>query len=572
MNTTQENSPSAAAVARKKIVIIGGVAGGASCAARLRRLDEQAEIVVLERGPFVSFANCGLPYHVGGIIPQEESLVLANPETFWKKFHIRVQTGHEVVGIDRAQRIVRVIADGAEYEESYDALVLAPGATPLAPPIPGLNLPGVFTVRTIPDTRVIRQWLEERKATRAVIAGGGFIGLEMAENLQHRGLAVTLLEMAPQIMPPMDPEMVRPMEEHIQAQGIRLLLGDAVQKIEPMENGSLQVTSASGVKVEADLVISALGVRPEVRLAKEAGLELGTRGGIRTDEQMRTSDPHIWAVGDAVEVWDRVLEIPTLLALAGPANRQGRVAAESIVGRTTRFAGVQGTAICGMFGLAAGATGASEKALRRAGHDDFAVVHLHPKNHVGYYPGAETLHLKLIFRRSDGRILGAQAMGFADVARKIDTVAAMIPLGGTVYDLEQVELCYAPQYGAAKDALNFAGMIAVNYLRGDGPLQWWGAGQEAIPSEMFLLDVRDPQEFEAGHVPGAALIPLDQLRGRLEELPRDRTIGVYCSAGQRGYYAARVLAQAGFEVCNFSGGWQTYEALQPRGEKAADEA
>ena len=560
--TTQKKAPEKPS---RKILIVGGVAGGASCAARLRRLDERAEITIFERGPFVSFANCGLPYHIGDVIAEEESLVLANPEIFWTKFRIRVLTGHEVLSIDRAARSVSVkeLAVGRIFDESYDALVLAPGATALHPPIPGLSLPGVFTVRTIPDSRSIRQWLENRQARRAVVAGGGFIGLEMAENLHHRGLEVSLMEMAPQILPPMDPEMVRPLENLLRTKGIHLHLGEAVQRIDTLPDGTLQVTSGSGTIIGADIVISALGVRPEVHLAKNAALDLGTRGGIRTDEQMRTSDPHIWAVGDAVEVWDNVLKTPTLLALAGPANRQGRLAADSICGRPVRFRGAQGTAICGLFGMAAGATGASEKALQRAGWQDFAVVHLHPKNHVGYYPGAETIHCKLIFQKEDGRILGFQAVGTSDVARKIDTVAAMIPLGGTVYDLEEVELCYAPQYGAAKDALNFAGMIASNFLRGDAPLRPWDTPEKRNAENLFLLDVREEQEFAAGHVKGATWIPLDELRSRLEELPRTRPIGVYCAAGQRGYYATRLLTQEGFTVWNYSGGWQTHQALQP---------
>jgi NADPH-dependent 2,4-dienoyl-CoA reductase/sulfur reductase-like enzyme/rhodanese-related sulfurtransferase len=547
----------------RKVLIVGGVAGGASCAARLRRLDEQAAITIFERGEFVSFANCGLPYHVGDVIPNEDSLVLASPRLFLDRFRIDVRTGHEVVSIDRAAKsvLVRRRDTGEEFSEVYDYLVLSPGAVPLQPPIPGLDLPGVFTVRTIPDTRVIRGWIEAREAKRAVVAGGGFIGLEMAENLRHRGMEVTILELAPQVMPPMDPEMVRPLERHIEQHGIRLVLGDAVQSVERQSDGSLVVASKSGLRLGADLVISALGVRPEVTLAREAGLEIGGRGGIRVDEQMRTSDPAIFAVGDAVEVRDIVTGQEMLLALAGPANRQGRIAADVICGRKSRFRGVQGTAACGMFGMAAAATGASEKWLRRAGMEDFATVHLHPKNHVAYFPGAEMIHLKLVFRKSDGRILGAQAVGMSDVPRKIDTVAAMIQLGGTVYDLAEAELCYAPQYGAAKDALNFAGMIAVNLLQGDVQMADW-SGSEV--SEVYLLDVRDPAEFASGHVAGAVNIPLNEMRERVGEIPAGREIGVYCGVGQRGYYAARILEQHGRSVVNFSGGWLTYQDTTPR--------
>lgn len=540
-----------------KVVIVGGVAGGASCAARLRRLSETAEIVVLERGEYVSFANCGLPYRVGEVISEDSALVLANPQLFWDRFRIQVKTLHEAVKINRENRTVEVrnVATGEVSSEPYDFLVLSPGAQPLKPPIPGLDLPGVFTVRTIPDTRRIRKWIEDTKANRAVIAGGGFIGLEMAENLRHRGLEVAVLELAPQIMPPMDPEMVRPMERLLNEKGIRLVLGDGVSEVRT-EGGALSVVTKSGLALDADLVIAALGVRPEVTLAKDAGLEIGTRGGIVTDAQMRTLDPKIFAVGDAVEVLDVVTEQAMLLALAGPANRQGRIAADAICGREARFRGVQGTAGCEMFGMVAAMTGASEKALRRAGREDFEIVHLHPKNHVGYFPGAEAIHLKLIFRRSDGKILGAQACGKSDVPRKIDTISAMIQLGGTVFDLEEAELCYAPQFGAAKDAVNFAGMIAANLLRGDVAMKQWedlGAGTEII-----LIDVRDAWEVEKGRVPGAVSIPLNELRKRLEEIPKDRPVGVYCGVGQRGYYAARLLEQHGVDVFNFSGGWETY--------------
>lgn len=542
----------------RKVLIVGGVAGGASCAARLRRLDEQARIIVFERGEFVSFANCGLPYHVGDVIAEESSLVLANPEVFLERFRIEVRTRNEVLSIDRSARrvLVREVESGREYEESYDSLVLSPGAVPLQPPIPGLDLPGVFTVRTIPDTRVIRAWIESRSARKAVVAGGGFIGLEMAENLRHRGMEVSILELSPQIMPPMDAEMVRPLERHIEKHGIQLVLGDAVSSVEQSSDGSLVVVAKSGLRLEADLVISALGVRPEITLAKNAGLEIGERGGIRTDDQTRTSDPDIYAVGDAVEVRDIITGNQMLLALAGPANRQGRIAADVICGRDSRFRGVQGTAACGMFGMAAAATGASEKWLRRFGIEDFATVHLHPKNHVAYYPGAEMIHLKIVFRKSDGLILGAQAVGMEDVPRKIDTIAAMIQLGGTVYDLEEAELCYAPQYGAAKDALNFAGMIAANMLRGDVHMRDWSDG---FDDGILLVDVRDPHEFAAGHVKGSINLPLNEIRSKVAEIPQNRKIGVYCGVGQRGYYAARLLEQHGYDVVNFSGGWLTYQ-------------
>lgn len=555
----------------RAIVIVGGVAGGASCAARLRRLDESASILIFDRGAFVSFANCGLPYHVGDVIPEESSLILASPELFRDRFNIEVKIRHEVLAIDPQQRVVRVrdLARGEEFSQSYDALVLSPGATPLRPPIPGLELPGVFTVRTIPDTRVIRQWMEERSAKKAIVVGAGFIGLEMAENLRHRGLEVTVVEMAQQVMPPLDPEMVRPLEFHLRHHGIDLRLGDGLAAIEQVAVGGrsqLRVKTQSGWAGDADLVISALGVRPDSGLAKAAGLTLGARGGIQVDDQLRTSDPHIFAVGDAIEVKDLVLGQPTLLALAGPANRQGRLVADVLAGREVRFRGVQGTSVCGVFEMAIAATGATEKGLLRAGRTDFAKVYLHPKNHVAYYPGAEMIHLKVLFEQSSGRLLGAQAVGMKDAARKIDVFASMIQMGATVFDLEEAELCYAPQYGAAKDALNYAGMIAANVLRGDMPVVHWVTGELPDPATSFLLDVRDPDEFAAGSVPGAVNIPLPQLRDRLAELPRDREILTFCQVGQRGYYACRILVGHGFRARNFSGGFLTYRDQNPARE------
>ncbi len=537
----------------KKIIIVGGVAGGASCAARLRRLDERAQITIYDRGPFVSFANCGLPYHVGGVIPDEASLLLASPQMFHDRFHIDVRVHHEVISINRAAKSVTVknVLTGETFEDRYDALVLSPGAAPLKPSLPGLNLPGVFTVRSIPDTREIRAWIEKTHAKHAVVAGGGFIGLEMAENLHHLGLEVVLVQNGPQLMISMDPEMVAPLHAHLAAHGIQLKLNTPLLGV-AQGAGRLLVNYA----LETDMVVLGLGVRPETSLAVAAGLTLGARGGIKVDSHMRTSDPDIYAIGDAVEVHDLVTDTDILLALAGPANRQGRIAADVIAGRDSRFRGVQGTAICGVFDLAVAQTGATEKALKRAGMTDCEKVYLHPKHHVGYYPGAQTLHLKLIFAKKDGRILGMQAVGTTDVARKIDVVSALMQKGGTVFDLEEAELCYAPQFGAAKDALNYAGFIAANHLRGDLPLSHWGT----LPAGAFLLDVRDEDEFAEGHAESALNIPLPELRDRLAELPKDKTIHTYCGVGQRAYYAVRVLLQNGYDARDISGGWITARA------------
>ncbi len=537
-----------------RIVIIGGVAGGASCAARARRLNEQAEILLIERGPFVSFANCGLPYYVGDVIPEEAKLLVASPDSFRERFNIEVRTGHEATAILPSERKleVRVLGSGESYQVDYDALVLAPGASPLRPPLPGLDQEGVFALRTLPDARAIRDFIARRHASRAVVVGGGFIGLEMAENLVHRGLEVSLVEMLPQVMPPFDPEMASPIAERMTREGVRLLLGQALASVE----SDLTVRTREGLAVPADLVILALGVRPETALARAAGLELGERGGIRVDDQMRTSDPHIWAVGDAVEVRDVVTGRWGLLALAGPAQRQGRVAAASICGREARFRGVQGTAIVGLFGLAAGCTGASERALRQAGRDDFSVVTLHPGHHAGYYPGARPITLKLIFRTSDGLILGAQAVGEEAVDKRLDVIAMAIGKQATVFDLEECELCYAPQFGSAKDPVNMAGMIAANVVRGDLSLALW---EELNEHAGLVLDVREPHEFERGHIPGAVNLPLGQLRSRLAELPTDRKLLVYCQVGQRAYYATRLLAQRGFAPALLSGGYRTWQ-------------
>jgi NADPH-dependent 2,4-dienoyl-CoA reductase/sulfur reductase-like enzyme/rhodanese-related sulfurtransferase len=539
----------------KTIIIIGGVAGGASCAARLRRMDESAEIIVLERGPYASFANCGLPYHIGGVIENEGDLLVAKGPLFKERYAIDLRTRHEAVAIDRESCEVDVhdLATDETYRLHYDALVLSPGASPLRPPLPGIDLPGIFTLRSIPDTRLINAWIAQHAAKTAVIVGGGFIGLEMAENLKHLGLEVTVVEMLPQVMPPIDAEMVTPVHEYLTAKGIKLTLGAAVAGFAE-KDGRLEVQTKDGTAHPADIVILAIGVRPETALAKAGGLTLGERGGIRVDEQMRTSDPNIFAVGDAVEVRDRITGAWTLLALAGPANRQGRIAADAICGLPVAFHGTQGTAICGIFDIAVASTGASEKLLQRAGITGYEKIYLHAGSHAGYYPGAEKIHLKLIFSAADGLILGAQAVGLAGVDKRIDVIAMAIQKGATVYDLEEAELCYAPQFGSAKDPINFAGMIAANHLRGYDPILHWQSPQL---SDFYLLDVRNPDEFAAGHAPGARNIPLNSLRASLDELPNARPLAVYCAVGGRAHNAVRLLRQHGYEASNLSGGYTT---------------
>jgi len=558
-----------------KVIIVGGVAGGASCAARLRRLDEQAEILMVERGPYVSFANCGLPYHVGGVIEHESDLLVANERVFREQFAVDCRTRCEAIGISPEDKTVKLrdVATGEVTTESYDKLVLSPGAPSIHPPLPGIDLPGIFPVRTVPDAREIREWIERgtsflagmekysgfqtvRPKRYAVVVGAGFIGLEMAENLVHRGFDVTVVEMADQVLTPLDREYGRIVEDFLGLHGLHVVLNDGVARFEQSENDSLGVVTQSGNWYPADLVILALGVRPDTTLATMAGIEIGELGGIRVDEHMRTSKPDIFAVGDAVEVRNFVTGQWSLIPLAGPANRQARIAADVIAGRDSRFRGTQGTSIIELFGAAVAWTGASEKTLKSLGDTDFEKIYIYPNSHAGYYPGAKPIAMKVIFRKSDGRLLGAQAIGEDGVDKRISHLALMIQMGATVYDLEEVELCYSPPFGSAKDPINFAGMVASGVLRGDMPLSHWDSAKDG-----FVLDVREKVELAVEHVPEAVNIPLGELRSRLEELPLDREILVVCRSGQRAYTATRCLIQHGFNARTISGGMLSHAIL-----------
>ena len=549
-----------------KLVIVGGVAGGASAAARARRLSEDAEIVICERGPDVSFANCGLPYYVGGEIAPRDKLLVATPKLLRERFRLDVRTRSNVEAIDRAAKKVRIreLDTGREYEEAYDALLLAPGAAPLRPPIPGVESPQVLTLRNLGDVDRIKGRVDEG-AKRVVVVGAGFIGLELAENFVKRGVQTTVVELQAQVLPPLDPEMTVPIVDALRSRGVAVMLGDSAEAFEAADGG-VKVKLKSGGTLAADLVILGVGVRPENQLAVDAGLEVGPRGGIRVSSSMQTSDPAIWAVGDAVEIRDVVTGSAAQVPLAGPANRQGRIAAEAILRpaavRPSRYRGTQGTAIVGVFDRVAAITGASEKVLVRAAIPH-RKVYVHPADHAGYYPGAEPLTLKLLFAPDTGKILGAQGVGGRGVDKRIDVLAVAIQAGMSVFDLEELELCYAPQFGSAKDPVNMAGFVAAGLIRGDHPQADMATALDGPPDDRtLLLDVRTPKEHAEGHLPGAVNIPVDDLRGRLGELPRDRRILAYCQVGMRGYIATRILLQKGFDVANLGGGYKTSMLLR----------
>ena len=516
-----------------------------------------------------AFIRVGLhTYFVGGEIAEQDSLLVQTPESLKARFNLDVRIKTEVIGIDRAAQRIRVHEGetGREYEEAYDALILSTGASPMKPPIPGIDRPSHFVVRNIPDVEKIMSWSKNCQRCRAVVVGGGYIGLEMAEQLRHRGFDVTVVEALPQVMTPFDPEMAAWLHAELRANGVALYLNDPVVSFEPSSEReparASVVVLKSGQRLPADSVVLGLGVKPEAGLAREAGLESGKLGGIRVNEHLRTSDPYIWAVGDAIEVRDGVTDQWALIPLAGPANRQGRIAADNILGRPSRYEHTWGTAILRLFNLTAGCTGANEKALRRAAIA-FQAIHLHPGSHAGYYPGAQPIALKVLFAPDTGRLLGAQAIGHEGVDKRIDVLATALKAGMTVHDLAELELAYAPPYGSAKDPVNLAGMTAQNVLAGDVALAQWNELASLDPRTTLLLDVRDPDERARGFIHGSTHIPLDELRQRLTELPRDHEIITYCQSGQRSYNAARILSQHGFRVRNLTGSYRTWRATQP---------
>ena len=540
-----------------KTIIIGGVAGGASVAARLRRLDEKAEIVLLEKGAHISYANCGLPYHLGGIIPDRSWLLVMTPAAFHARFNVDVRVHHEAVAIDRVRKMVRVRShrDGTETEEHYDKLVIATGSSPLDLKLPGLDLPGVLPLWTLEDMDRIAKRLDAG-AKSALVVGGGFVGLELAESLRHRGLNVTLVEMARQLLPTLDPEMSSLLARELRQAGINVELGAAITGFTPTADGRVQATAKDGRSCTVDLVVLCVGVKPNSGLARAAGLETGPRGHILTNQCMCTSDPDLYAVGDVVAVRDPVFGEWTAVPLAGPANRQGRIAADHIAGRARKFAGSLGAAVVKVGGLTAASCGHTETRLKAMGKK-YLKIYLHPGSHAGYYPGATQLHLKLLFG-DDGKIYGGQIVGVEGVEKRVDVLAVAMRAGMTVRQLAELELCYAPPYSSAKDPMNVAGMYATNVLDGLTSL----AHADALPAGAFLLDVRSPVEVAEGALPGAVNIPLHQLRAQTGELPRDRQIVVYCRVGLRGYVAERILKQHGFDAANLSGGILTWQMFQ----------
>lgn len=553
----------------KKIVIVGGVAGGATAAARLRRLDEESHIILFERGEHISFANCGLPYYIGDVIQNRDALLVQTVEGMSKKFNLDIRNRSEVTSIDRDRKVILVnnLNTNETYEESYDVLILSPGAKPMKPPIPGIEqAEALFTLRNIPDTDRIKNYVDHHQPKTAVVIGGGFIGVEMAENLHERGIHVSLIELGKQIMTPVDYEMAAIIQQHMVDKGMELILEDGVHHFEAQGK---KVVLNSGKAIDTDMVILAIGVIPENSLAKDAGLELGVRGTIKVNETLQTADPSIYAIGDAIEVTDFINGQPTMIPLAWPANRQGRIVADHIYGRKVRYPGTLGTSIAKIFDLTVAATGNNEKTCKLQGID-YEAIHIHPNSHAGYYPGATPISLKLIFDPNSGKIFGAQAVGRDGVDKRIDVIATAIKGGLTVMDLPDLELSYAPPYSSAKDPVNMAGYVASNIVEGDTEIVQWHEIDEIVAQGGLLVDVREPIEREMGSIPGSINIPLGELRDRLNELPRDTAVYVSCQVGLRGYLATRILQLHGIRAINVDGGYKTYSSVKWQVTKTDD--
>ncbi|WP_458414362.1 CoA-disulfide reductase [Schinkia sp. CFF1] len=545
----------------KKVIIVGGVAGGATAAARLRRLDESSQIIMFEKGEYISFANCGLPYYIGEVINDRNKLLVQTVEGMSGKFNMDIRNVSEVTNINRVAKTVTVIRlqTGETYEESYDQLILSPGARPIVPPIPGIKeANNLFTLRNIPDTDAIKSYVDQNNPKKVAVIGGGFIGIEMAENLHERGIEVTLIEMSNQVMAPFDIEMASILHTHLREKGVNLILEDGVKAF---ENNGTKVVLNSGKEIDTEMILLAIGVRPESELAKTAGLEVGERGHIKVNEYLQTSDPDIFALGDAIEVTDYINGKPTAIPLAWPANRQGRIVANNIYGKQEKYNGTMGTSVAKVFDYTAASTGNNEKTLKRVGITNYEVVHIHPGSHAGYYPGAAQIALKVIFDKQTGKIYGAQGIGKDGVDKRIDVIATAIKGGLTVLDLPDLELAYAPPYSSAKDPVNMAGYVASNIVEGDVETVQWHEIDDIVANGGYLVDVRNPEELKLGFIKGAINIPLPVLRDRLEELPKDKTIYVNCQVGLRGYLAARILTLNGFQAVNLDGGWKTYSAV-----------
>lgn len=543
-----------------KLLIIGGVAGGMSAAARARRNDEKSSITVLEKGEFISFANCGLPYYIGGAIEQRAALFVQTPEAFRARFNVDVRVNSEALSIDpKAKKVsVKDLTSGKIYEETYDKLLLSPGAVPVKPPIPGIESEKIFTLRNIPDTDSIKEFIKKNKPSSAIVVGGGYIGIEMAENLAMAGLKVTVVEALPQVMAVMDAEMAALAERELVRNGVTVVKGSGVKSFSETANG-ISTELADGQKMETDMVLFSIGVAPDVKLAKEAGLAFGR--GITVNAYLQTSDPDIYAVGDAIEFASPITGKPVVIPLAGPANKQGRMAADNIVsGNSKKYPGTLGTAVLKIFEMTAAVTGIGERALKAAGIECDSVI-VHPGSHAGYYPGASTISLKLIFSPKDGRILGAQACGYEGVEKRIDVISAYMSKKGTVHDLAEFEQAYAPPFSSAKDPVNMAGFTAQEVLEGKAKTVKW---DEINDRDFFVLDVRTKGEAARGAIPGSVNIPVDTVRQNMDKIPKDKKIATYCAVGVRSHVAARILAQNGYDVYGLSGGYVTYSTAKTK--------